>query len=125
MPAPEGAFRRQDAVLWPASGHNDYGERQVGEPVELRVRWNTTRQEAVAPDGNTVQLTAVVVVDRVIEVGGLMYLGTLEEWYGTGSAGDDSELHQIITYRETPDLKGRFIRRTVGLMKWKDTLPTG
>lgn len=123
MPSMETAFRRQFAVLWPKDGYDGHGEPTVGEPVELRVRWNNKQRLAYDAQGNPVAVDAVVIVDQEIEVGSSMWEGQLADWYGTGSAGDDSGVMEVVTYNETPDIKNRFKRRTVGLTFYKDTLP--
>lgn len=132
MPHPETAYRTQKALLWPASGFDAYGQPKVGEPVELLVRWNAKRREATDPQGNSIMLDATVVVDREVAVGGTMWLaadqspgsGTaLSQWYGTGSGDVDDEVMRVAIYSETPDLKGRVARRTVGLQRFRDTLP--
>lgn len=119
--------RTQDAVLWPFAGsYAADGRPQCNTPVDVQVRWNTIRREATDPQGNTVMLTAEAVVDRVIDPGAVMFLGSYEDFLGTGSGSglDDSELHQVITYQEMTDLRGREMRRTVGLMRFRDATPT-
>jgi hypothetical protein len=126
MPAPETNARHQKAVLWPFTGtYDDYGQPVVGEPEEVVVRWNTGRAEALDPLGNTIALDAEVVVNQRVEVGGNMALGELSAWeeVGTGDTGSIGELMQVLTYNETPDLKGRAVRRTVGLKRFRDALP--
>lgn len=123
MPAPERAFLRQTAVLWPKSGVNAYGQATVGSPVELRVRWEWTRSEVLDPLKAPTALDASVVVDRVIAVGSLMWLGELSDFVGTGSGWEGHEIYEVKAYEETPDLKNRVSMRTVGLMRYKGTLP--
>lgn len=123
MPAPETSNRYQHAVLWERTGADRYGEPTRGEPVELRVRWVQKRGEVTDAQGNRTPLDAAVVVDRQIPVGSLLWLGTLDSWQGTGSVGADSELHEVVTYSETPDVKGRVALRSVGLKRFRDALP--
>lgn len=125
MPAIETAYRRQKAVLWPWSGYDSYAEPLRGEPVEIDVRWLNKSREVPGPQGSPITVDATAVVDREIVVGSLMWLGELADWYGTGSAGDDTALMEVVAYGEVPDLKGRDIRRTVGLVYFRDTPPAG
>lgn len=126
MPAPEQTNRYQKAVLWMASGTDDYGQPKTVAPVEIRVRWITKRTQVNDPQGNAVSLDATAVVDRKISPGSVMWLGEYADFLGTGSgsASDDTELHEVKTYDETPDLKGRLVYRTVGLARYRDALPT-
>lgn len=125
MPAPETAHLNQDAVLWAANGVDNYGEKTVGSPVEIRVRWNAKRMETVDSKGSPMALDALAVVDRDVIDGSILWLGTLDDWYGTGSAGVGVGLHQVVTIETIRDVKGRATRRTVGLMRYKDRLPGG
>lgn len=123
MPQMEVSYLPQDAVLWPATGVDDDGEVTVGAPVEIRCRWVYKRMETLDRKGSTIALDALVVVDREVADNSLLWLGKLEDWYGTGSAGVGVGLHQMVTYSGTPDLKGRVQRRTLGLKRYKDRLP--
>lgn len=113
MPAPEVSDLWQTAVLWPAIGYDSYGVVTVDDPVEIACRWITGQQVEDGPD-------ALAVVDQAIAVGGRMWLGALADWYGTGSAGDETEVMEVASYKETPDIKDRVSRREVGLRYYKD-----
>lgn len=128
MPFPTQAHRRQKACLWNAVGFNENGQPTVGHLVEVRVRWKYTRKEAITADGNPITVDATVIVDRKIKPGSIMWLGSAEQWYGesgssSGSAGSNSELMEVISYHETPDIRNRFRQRSVDLAFYKDTLP--
>ena len=126
MPPLETADRKQKAVLWPLDGHDRYNNPKIGDPIELNVRWVGSTSEALDAEGNTITLDATVVVDRDISIDSNMFLGTLDDWLGTGSIGSASQVMHVKTVSTTTDLKNRgggFTRRTVGLMRFKDTLP--
>lgn len=121
MPPIETMEMHQKAVLWPMTGYDTYGQPQVSSiPIEISVRWEWKHEEEKSTDRYQVLLDAMVVVDRAIEEGSNMWLGTLSDWYGTGSSGEDSEVLQVKFYNEIPDLKDRCIRRTVGLSFFRD-----
>lgn len=135
MPAPELAFRRQKAVYWEAIGFDEYGQyKRQSFSIELSVRWKYGKADTVDANGNTVAVDAVVVVDRYIPVGSIFYDGSLDDLAGdvsgtgTGTdfvpAANEVTLYEVLTYAETPDLKNRWIRRTVGLRRLSDTMPT-
>lgn len=123
MPSIETAYLTQDAVLFPFDGTDIHNEIKRGDPVEIKVRWLTGRSQSLSAQGTPLALDATVIVDRVIENRSLLFLGSLSEWLGTGSEGDDSELMEVVSYKETPDLKGRVERRSVGLVYYRDTPP--
>lgn len=123
MPTLETLDRHQKAVLWEKVEDDTQGEPLVGDPVELTVRWEKIREEIQKPDSTIVALGAEVVVDRKIPIGSIMWLGELEEWYGTGSQGEGVELMQVQVYEEIPDLKNRYTIRTVKLDFFRGSLP--
>jgi hypothetical protein len=137
LPAPELSHRLQSAVLWAVNGYDTYGVATVGTPIEINVRWKSVRKEVLGPQGNPIGIDAIARVDRKIHVGSIMWLGTLNQWFGNrqylaeignaipapGSSGQDTELMQVINYNETVDLKGRYYSRVVNLMHYKNTLP--
>lgn len=125
MPALESSYRRQTAVLWEVYAVDKFNEPLRDTPVEIDVRWNTRQSEAADAQGNRVVLDATAVVGRAIPVGSLMWLGELADFVGTGtgSSGDDTEIMEVMTYSETPDLKARNVRREVGLAYFRDTMP--
>lgn len=115
----------QKAVLWPFSHKDEQGMPVVDAPVSIDVRWVTKRMESVDRQGNTISLDGMAVVDRKIDVESQMWLAPrqdedpIEQWYGTGSAGDDSEIMRVALYNEIPDMDGREVRRTVGLRRFQ------
>jgi hypothetical protein len=124
MPSPEHDFRHQIAVLWPAEGADAYGQTLVGDPREIMVRWRFTRTESTDAQGNTVSLDASVQVDERVDAGSLMWLGRLADIPpGTSFTETDAELYEVVNYHQTPDVKGREIKRSVGLRRYRDTLP--
>lgn len=121
MPPIETSDRYQKAVLWSVTGSNNYGDVIRSDPVELTVRWEDDSRDVRDADGTVLTLAATVVVDREVAKGSLMWLGELANWYGTGSAGDEDDVMQVVETHTTPDLSNKFIRRTLGLMKYRDT----
>lgn len=123
MPAPEVAHLNQWSILWSPGAADRYGLPTRGEPEEIRVRWMAGQRVADGPDGGTIVLDALADVDRVIAQDSLMWLGTIEEWNEAGSGPGDSELMRVVRYRATPDVKGRAMRRTVDLQRFRQALP--
>ena len=125
MPAPETAYLFEKAVLWAAGGFDQYGQEKVNAPVEINCRWNKKRTQVKDATGATITVDATVVVSREIRPGAVMWEGELEDWYGTGSAHfTDSELMKVVSYDETSDLKMRNVRRQIGLVFFRESLPT-
>jgi hypothetical protein len=125
MPSPEINNLPDTAVLWMANlgQSTKFGAFKLQDPVELTpgqpagVKWNISRKEVVDSKGNKIRLDFSVTVALDITVGSQMWLGTLEDWYGTGSGNVDNELCEVVTFSKTGDIKGRSWTRTVGLMR--------
>lgn len=120
MPHQETSHRFQTAVLWAVDGVDAYGQSSVAEPIEITVRWETGKLEVYDAFGNVSTFDAVAHVDRDIEVNSRMWLGSLVNWVGTGSNDSSTEVMRVSKFYKIPDIKNRAIRRTVGLLKYKN-----
>ena len=123
MPPLERTDRRQKAVYWATTGVDDYAQPTLAAPIEIDVRWNDQRHEATDSQGNTITLDGSVVLLIDVDIGALMWLGTLSDWYATGSAGQDTGLMRVVMFNATLDIKGRNVRREAGLKRYKDKEP--
>lgn len=110
---------RQDAVLWAVNGADARGNPTVSAAIALKVRWEDETREAVDENGAPIATVATVVVDRVVNVGSILWKGKL-----ANVPSPTVDLFRVVTRRDTPDLKNRNVRRVLGLMKWMDALPT-
>lgn len=126
MPAFEVRDRKQKAVLWAAASVDNHGNTTVSDdPVELEVRWVPTQKTATDAKGNPIAVDAVVIVDRAIDIDSILWLGAMDDIPGT-SFSPTTDLLEVVTYNETPDIKNRHVRREVGVRRYNDTaLPTG
>lgn len=108
----------QRAVLWAASGTDNYGEHTVNAATEIAARWESGLAEAVGAQGAVIASSGTVVVDREIAVGSILWKGKLCD-----VPTPKTNLHQVIDYQETPDVKARNYRRVVTLARYSDELP--
>lgn len=124
MPPQETSHRPHKAVYWRNTGTTDrYNEKILEEAVELKVRWVGTRSNMLDPNGERIVVDASAIVDRTIPVGSQLWLGTLEDWLGTGSNGEESEteIMEVVAVEVTDDIKGRGGNtfREVGLKRFR------
>lgn len=125
MPSPETFQRKQTVTVWDITGYDEFNQVVTDVPREILVRWERTFWQAKDPKGKLITIDAKMVVAEDIAIGSLVYPGTLETWYGIGSAGDEAELLSVVAQLEDAlDIKGRKRRRVVGLSRYKST-PTG
>lgn len=115
----EDDYRFQKAVLWTFTGYDGHGEVKVNAAAEVDVRWEEGRREVLDADGNNIAIDATVVVGQDIAVDSIMWLGALAD-----VATPPVSLMQVVTKKSVPDVKGIKFRRTVGLVKYSNKLPT-
>ena len=122
MPAVEVYDLRQAAVLWPALTDpptmDNYGEIQVGAPIEIRVIWDDQATQSMDRQGNTIALDGTVVASRDIDNGSWMWLGSLDDLEAM-----DGGLIQLMStkkFNKATDIKNRHTARDIGLMKYKE-----
>lgn len=71
---------KQTAVYWPvAVDADETGRRILGEPVEIKCRWEDVQTEVVGPDGNKFLSRSTVYVLIDTSVGGYLWLGKLAD----------------------------------------------
>lgn len=133
MPAPERSDQLQDALYWEYQGIVD-GEVQLAAPVLLSVsntppngvRWNQTRRDAKDPKGQKITLDASLVTSTRLVPDSLVWPGSLDDWFGTGTGSEtfDTELMQVVTETLVTDIKGRETSMKYGLVRYRGTPPS-
>lgn len=124
MPPLETTSLIHKAVLWKSTSRlTRDGRKKVEAPIQIKCRWEKVRRQSINGAGAIVGTVATVVVDREAPDGSILWLGELDDWYGTGSGHDEGELMEVVSYEEVSDIKGRNVRREVGLVRGNDTLP--
>jgi hypothetical protein len=118
VPAPEVRSLNDDAVLWAISSTDGYGRFKVSSPIEIRVRWEDSRQESADPQNMVEARPAQAFVDRVIDIGSVLWHGRLKDLPAV-----PTELYKVSGYNETPDIKNRFVQRAVTLVRRGDAPP--
>ena len=123
MPPLESTDLWQTAVLWSKVDYDEYGQPSLGDPVNISVRWVYEQSVVQDRQGNNISLDATVLVAQDIPLGSKMWLGNVTDWQqqtGTTSpiVTGDNQIMEVKTISKVKDIKGRFIRRTVGLMRY-------
>lgn len=129
MPEPSRSDLLDTALVWRITGLID-GEPVLSAPVQLTpptsgVRWNSSKRDGKDAKGQKISLDATVMVKVDIPIDSIMWLGSLTEWYGTGSGSGavDPEVMQVVSKNDVSDLKGRETTRNLGLMRYRGTPP--
>ena len=118
MPTLETRSLTDYAVLWEVSSPDGYGRSNLVAPIEIKVRWEGSRQESGNPQ-NTIEAAPVsVFVDRGISIGSILWKGRLRNL-----PTFPLDLFEVAGYIAMPDIKGRIIQRTLSLTRYSDSLP--
>lgn len=133
MPALSAWSRRHKALLWEFDGgYSEDGRPTVSPPVEIMVRWDDNSKIMTGPNRQPITVDSTVVVGQPIDLQSLMWLApdqtpmsetAMNQWYDTGSAGNQTGLMEVVADSSGLDLKSRQSRLVVGLMPYKDRLP--
>jgi hypothetical protein len=125
MPRLWTASLKQNAVLWSAaysSGGDPVtistGQQKVNAAVALKVRWEEKETDSLDADGNTIRLDGVVVVDRDVTIGSILWLGDKKTMPTA-----PTDLHEVVTFNKTIAIKGKRYRRVCGVQRYSDSLP--
>jgi len=118
MPAFESQGRVQDAVYWEKAGLDRYGQPTLKKPIPIKVKWNKSRRQSGGSTDESQSSTGELVVDRVMPIGSVIWLGKLKNYVSTETK------YQVTANNETADIKGRNVHRTVSVARHTDTLPS-
>jgi hypothetical protein len=119
MPAPEVRALNDYAVLWAAGVTDGYGRSKVLAPIEIKVRWEGSIAESTSSQDTVQSQPAEVFVDREVTIGSILWHGRL-----ANLPESPTGLKEVTGYEVTPDIKNRFMQRTVTLTRYSDSLPT-
>jgi hypothetical protein len=101
----------QDATYWPPGANDGLGSLALGNPVSIKCRWQDAQELFRDAAGNEVTSSAVVYVDRELEVKGFLYLGVSAVADPRGSL-DAREIRQRAS---SPDLRAQRVLNKVYL----------
>ena len=104
-------FRKQKALWWEMSGMNDVGELTFEDPVEVDVRWDDKVEHFVAADGKERISKSIIICDREMKPGDMLWRGTEAAFNTEHGAGTDPrsvvEAGEIYRFDSTPDVKAK------------------
>lgn len=106
----------QSAVLWEASGLDQYNRITVEAPVDIKIRLESTVGQTLDSRNTKIEYTAIAKVDRDIADGSIIALGTTDEL-------PESDFKQVVKLITIPSVNGKDIYREVLLINYSDSLP--
>jgi hypothetical protein len=125
VPPIEERARFQKVVYFPETAPDRYNNPGLGAGVEMDARWREVFNRGEMATGFTAGLDYTLIggpdADDVRD--GWFFLGSMSEWLSAGSSSETGNLLRVVKYRETPDHRNRFRRRTLGLAYDKESHP--
>lgn len=103
---------KQRAVFWAPLGEDQNGNMQFDEPVEVRCRWTDMNTLYVKPHGEQAASRCLVMVDRDMDVGGVLWLGVLEDVEDQDEPMKNAGANIIQAFNKVPDVAARKFVRT-------------
>jgi hypothetical protein len=100
-------MRQQVCVWWKMTGTDEFGAPVFEAPVEITCRWEWKRMKVVMPRYETFTSKAKVYVERPIEVGDYLYLGSLSEIAGETDPRVIKDAVRVKKYGEISNLRGQ------------------
>jgi hypothetical protein len=97
--------RKQYAVYWEKIGDDKNGTPIYAAPVEIRCRWDDMQEEYLDSKGRMNVSSAIVMVDRVVTLGGVLWRGRLAAIETAEVPKDNPGAYEIRKYNETPNLR--------------------
>lgn len=122
MPAPETDYRFQKAQLWRRVSSDRHGNPTISAREELTVRWEDKEIQVIGPNGQPINLSAMVVVLCDVEQGSIMWKGCEDQLPEGGVP--TRNLMEVVTIDNIPDVKARNYRKVLGLRRYNNRLPT-
>lgn len=107
----------QTAVYWSTPASDGYGGRTYAEPVEISARWEQKQELFIDANGQEVRSNAIVFVSADLDLGGLLWLGTLAALDSTEEDFPETiaEAREIRSIEKIPDRSGAGFARRVWL----------
>ncbi len=106
---------KANAVLWPLLGIDDFGKPTYGDLVLIDCRWDVVREEFIGPNGDREMSKARLIVDRDIDVKGVLLLGTLADVVDVDDPKNNDGAWEVRQFSKTANFKGNKYLREVYL----------
>lgn len=108
-------MRKQTAVYWPPLEADEYGKPTYDDPVEVTCRWEDTQKLFVTPQGSTETCASIVYVDRDVEVGGVLLLGSLDSDINESDPKANEGASEIRQFSKIPNIRNTELLRVAYL----------
>lgn len=104
---------KQTAVYWGDPKNDGFGGRTFDAPVEISVRWEETSELFIDASGQEARSRAVVYVAQDVDIGGYLYLASLDDLSSALEGPMQIEkAYEIRGFAKIPSIKAdKFMRK--------------
>lgn len=106
---------KQTCVYWEPNAVDDFGGASYLSPIELSCRWDDLIQEIIGQTEDKVISKASVMVSQDVKVGGVLFLGTLDDVTDFIDPKQNENTGEIISFARIPNFKATEFVRTAYL----------
>jgi hypothetical protein len=93
---------KQDAVYWGTPVDDGYGTKTYATPVEIKVRWEDRLKTISDRDGREIVADITVLVTQDLDLGGYLYLGSLDDLDSDPVPADVEGAFEILSFEKIP-----------------------
>lgn len=97
---------KQRACYWPPAAPDEEGQQTFGPVEEIRCRWEDVSEQFVAVSGETATSKAKVMVDKDLELLGVLRQGTVADLTNLTNPFANTRAWEIRRFDKVPTLKG-------------------
>jgi len=108
-------MRKQDAVYWPFTGVDAFGQKEVGSPQGITVRWDDVTEEFIDSEGERHLSNAKVYVGIDMVPGSILMLGVVGDITDAVNIKENAGAFEIKRFDKNPNLKATEFLRTAYL----------
>lgn len=102
---------KQKATYWATLSQNKYGEETYDAPVEIDCQWNDVTLDVVDANGQHTITKSQIMVDRDLQVGGLLLLSELADVSYPDAPLQNERIERIIRFDKIPRVRAdKFMR---------------
>ena len=104
---------KQTIVYWGNPQPDGFGGFSFDDPVEISGRWEDKIILFINANGEEVRSEAIVYIDRDVDLGGYLYLGSLNDLDSDPTPSDTLNAKEIRAFYKIPNIKGTAYFRKV------------
>lgn len=105
-------MRKQNAVYWPFSSTDNFGDKVAGDPIQIIVRWEDIVEEFLDTNSERQLSRSKVYVGIDMALGGILMQGTLDDITDEENPKENTGAWEIRRFEKLPTIRATEFLRT-------------